>query len=444
MIAFIKKNYHYFLIFILIFCMYNYLFIDRSYADPINNYGFSYALKIGEIPYKDFNLLTTPLYAFIMSLGLFIWDNYFMFLLEQSLLVTIAFYFLNKLFGSNCYLLLLISIILGSLVFNPTYNFMVFLLIIILLYLEKNNKNDYLIGLTIGLSILCKHTVGLFLIIPSLIFYFKDKDKIIKRIIGIVVPCFIFIIYLLITKSFYNFFDLAFLGLFDFANKNGLVSSIWFYFSIVLLIVSLIKTIKDKSNILNYYYLLTFTICIPIFDLCHVLYFILFIVMQFLPYSDKKSLLFLYLLLSYVMVFIWFIQLTKVDKFTLNKGINKFQYTNNYIYHYDMIKKNHKFISKYKNPIVLSSSHYNIMYKISNNKKIDYFDILHYSNFGYNGDQKMINRIKKMHNKYIIIDMIFYESDRSDSQYDKNIVKYIIDNYDEVCENESLHVYYLK
>ena len=69
---------------------------------------------------------------------------------------------------------------------------------------------------------------------------------------------------------------------------------------------------------------------------------------------------------------------------------------------------------------------------------------MHYSNFGYNGDQKMINRIKKMHNKYIIIDMIFYESDRSDSQYDKNIVKYIIDNYDEVDENESLHVYYLK
>ena len=86
------KNYgRYIFIFILVFLIYEWFGYGITYGVPIANYGFSYAIKNGQIPYLDFNTISTPLYAFIMSIGLHVFDNYLMFVIEQSLLVTVMF-----------------------------------------------------------------------------------------------------------------------------------------------------------------------------------------------------------------------------------------------------------------------------------------------------------------------------------------------------------------
>ena len=131
-----------------------------------------------------------------MSIGLFIFDNYLMFIIEQSILVTFMFYFLYKMYDKKAYIVLLSLILFGFYGLLPTYNFMCFLMMVILLYLEKfHNKKDLLVGVFIGLAILSKHTIGVFFIIPSVVFYFKDFKRLFRRGLGALIPGSIFIIY---------------------------------------------------------------------------------------------------------------------------------------------------------------------------------------------------------------------------------------------------------
>ena len=102
----------------------------------------------------------------------------------------------------------------------PSYNIFLYYLLVLLLYLEKNSKSDYLIRFVLGVAVLTKQSVGACLLLPSL-YYIKDFSKIKKRILGFIVPIFLFVVYLVITGSFYSFLDLCVFGLFDFATGNG-------------------------------------------------------------------------------------------------------------------------------------------------------------------------------------------------------------------------------
>ena len=86
--------------------MYVCFFYENCSFDVIWNYGFAHAIRKGEIPYLDFNTISTPLYSFLMSLFLFIKDDMFMFMIGQSLLVTILFYMFFRTFNNRAYLLL--------------------------------------------------------------------------------------------------------------------------------------------------------------------------------------------------------------------------------------------------------------------------------------------------------------------------------------------------
>ena len=151
MVLYLKNNWRkilkYILIYIFVFICYEFLLFFLNTGDAINSFTFSHALRNGEIIYKDFNTVTTPLYAIIMSLGLYVYDNYITFLLEQVLLVTILIYFLEKILEKKTYLFLAIVIVLSCLkVFLPTYNFLILLFMVILYYLEKKHSDkDYLI-----------------------------------------------------------------------------------------------------------------------------------------------------------------------------------------------------------------------------------------------------------------------------------------------------------
>ena len=71
----IEGDYMKYLKYVIIFLLFFYILIipyNMYFEDTIVNYGFSYALSIGEIPYNDFNLIIPLFSPFIYSLVLLI------------------------------------------------------------------------------------------------------------------------------------------------------------------------------------------------------------------------------------------------------------------------------------------------------------------------------------------------------------------------------------
>ena len=278
----VRSNLKY--IFVFVFTLFVMVFFGMytNSWDAIWNYGFSYSMAKGELPYLDFTMIIPPFYNFIMSLGLiFISHNNIVFLIEQAILITVNFYFLYKMYDNRAWMLLPIMCFPIFVSFSPTYNYFLFFLTTIVLYLEEKKKSDYLIGFFLGLTLLTKYTVGIFLLFPSIIYYFKNKKKILKRFVGLTIPCIIFFIYLLITHSLYSFLDLCVFGLFDFASKNTVIHIVYFPLSLILFFVSLFVLTRNRKKILNWYVVFSFFIMIPNFSIYHFFVYVLFFYLVF-------------------------------------------------------------------------------------------------------------------------------------------------------------------
>ena len=434
-------------IFIFSFLVLEFIAYPIANGDPIANYCFSHALVMGEIPYKDFNLISTPLYTFIMSIGLLVFDNYLIFILEQSILITILFYFLFKMYDEKTWFILLSMALPLFYPFSATYNFLCLFFIILIVYFEKNYPDkDYLIGLLIGLASLSKHTTGLFLLIPLIIIYYKDLRKLLKRFIGILIPVLIFLIYLIITKSLFNFIDLSFLGLFDFAGNNTNLKNIYLYLILLVSILLFSLIIKNKKKKYNYYFLVIITICIPLFDLIHFsLLFVSFIIVLLDNIKIKNNLYITSIIVLILFSSLYFICINTRDAL-FYKDVNHFNYMYNLKYDYLMNKKTFNYFDRYKdrNNIILSS--HTMMYDITRDNNINYFDVLLYGNSGYNGTKKLIRKMNKEKNLYIIVDMNKYEEsiNNKKSQYDTKVIDYVLNNYKLIEEEGIFRVYYKK
>ena len=141
--------------------------------------------------------------------------------------------------------------------------------------------------------------------------------------------------------------------------------------------------------------------------------------------------------------FITFYNISKYD-LILNKKFRHFEnilYDKNY-YEQDMLVNN--FINKYqdkgKNVIVIGF--YSARYNINNDNKITYFDVFYEGNFGYNGTKKMIEKIKKMHNYYFFVSKVDVNNKKIDSQINKDVAKYIMNNCKKVDSFKVYNVYY--
>ena len=435
------------LLFIFIFSLlvYTFLGFNINNDDGFNNFGFSYGILHGEIPYLDFNIISTPLYAFYQTIFLLISNQYIMFIIGQCILITIMFYFLFKEFDKKAYYILLVMIGIKYSGFAPTYNFMCLFWFIILMYLEnKHSEKDYLIGLIIGLCALSKHTIGLLLIIPTFIYYYKDIKKIGKRVLGFLIPWLIFIIYLIVNKALFKFIDLCFLGLFDFSSNNGKTFSIYIILTLILFIISIWYYIKNK-NIRNLYFLFTISFAIPIFDLRHFIFYLICFVLMILPSLkeiNKAKLVLIIGLLCELTFFntAFFFGAGKIDYYkNMNHLVGRFDFEINVTNNIKLNKEYQKY--KDKNPIVLSGM--KTFIDVVNDNDIDNYNIFLYGNYGYNGNQKEINKIKKMHNQYFLIDKTNYKNNkRKYDQFNIEIIKYIIKNSKKVENNNYFWLYY--
>ena len=442
----LKKYSKYIFIYIIVLISMSF-FLAYMDGDTPWTYGFSYAISIGEIPYKDFNMVLTPLHSMIMAIPMLISHNILVYYLETSLLITITFYLLFKKYHEKTWLLFLLIFFPLPCMLYPSYNFLLLFLLIIIIYLEEKKSNDYLIGIILGLLFLTKQSVGLCLCLVSFYYLFKDYKKFFKRVGGFLIPVGIFIIYLIITDSLYNFIDLCFLGLFDFAGNNGKVFNILFFVSLILLglVINIIR--KDKSNIAAYYVLMFYSILIPLFDLNHLLYFNFAVVLLYLDKLKIKYKNFpihiILFTLSYIVIF--FIFLDGINGTYPNK-FNNFEFRNMYNQNneFKIRKKMIKYYNNHKNAVLLFSDAY--FYKITNDDKLTYFDLLNYGNHGYNGTKKMINRIKKMDKDTLFIINEYEYRDNIDKrqQINKDIIKYVKDHGKVIKKINGFYIYKLK
>lgn len=447
---FIKKNYKsilkYFGIYLFVCICYIYILYFLKFGDSLSFYAFSHALKNGQVMYNDFNIITTPLYVIFMSLGLHIYDNYLMFIFEQAFLVTLFVYFVNKNLGGKKTLILFLLFIFYIGIFHMTYNFFTLFFLIIIYYLEKNySSKDYLIGFIIGLSILSKHVIGCMLLIPMFIICFRDRCKLFKRFVGVFIPCFIFLIYLVINKSLYSFINLCFLGLFDFSSNNSRPSGVLFYLSILIVIIFIYYIIRHKDKKYLYYLPCSFFFAYPIFDQHHFSYllfiFLFFLLDNYNRKDIKKNKITYVFIVLFIFNILFFISILSLEKNVIKCDSKRFSlfYTNKPLC--NTLREKKKVLDKYcVNSKCTIIDDYGIVYNTSRDADLSYFDVTFYGNLGYDGTNMMIKKIDSLKNNYFVIGT-FCLNDGKYGQHNKEVIDYIIKNKTYVGKDYDFIVY---
>ena len=432
---FIKKNYKFLLIFILSLII-NFLFIDRFYDGP-TQYGMAHAIIMGEIPYIDFNMVSTPLYPFVHSFFLLFYDSYLTFTIVNSLIFTMIFFFADKIIEKHFFTYFLICLLPLFDVVCPSYNLFCKLLIMIILYLEKNKKNDYLIGLFLGLLLLTKHSIGVPIILCSLL-YRRDIKACLKRITGVIIPTIIFAIYLVITKSLYSFIDLTFLGLFDFGSKNKESSMLFIIIFILMFIYYIYDIFKGKSRdkYLSFYGIGTLAFMIPIFDFNHSACALLFFLLIIFVRKDLRLNYYLFntFLVCLLCVFTYlFVRISYTPFY-----IQNFNHFPMFISGHNRFSKVLESYKKYPNSIMIDPN--GVFYDIVLDKKITYFDVPLTGNYGHLGTDNMINKLED--DTYYFISKKY--SNSSVSQFDTKLCDYIIENSRLVDSVSTFNIYYYR
>ena len=420
---YIKKYFKY--IFIFLICLIFLNFTPLS-LDEIWNYSFMHNMYNGLVPYKDFNMVITPFFPFLFSLPFYLFgSNLLVVNICQSVLIVFVYLIFEKLFGKNANILLVLLLFNYDIIY-ASYNFFVFFLFLLLIFIEKKRCNDYLIGIVIGIAVLTKQSVGGALSLVSVYYLFKNYRKIFKRVVGALLPVTIFVIYIFLNNCYREFFDLCIMGMLDFGKENFMGSTFMLVFCALGLYIIIYAIIRDKKNINNYYILAFSSITIPIFDYFHFKFFLLGLIFVFIDKLCLKKvnldLLMYGCLGGIVMVNIFS---SVAGDYVYPNDINHFQYKYISNKHIKETKEVSAALTKYKDKNVLFLFEQSYYYKIFNDIPITYFDLINTGNWGYDGSNKLYNELENNRNCIFVINRYSYGDD---SQMNKTALNYVLDN----------------
>lgn len=300
------------------------LFKNINSLDELWNYNFANCISKGLIPYKDFNMIVTPLLSFINGFALYIFGNQLIIIrilaviLSSCILLVIYKIFKYLKINENIanISIILIEILLIS-IFANDYNFFVIFLFLIITLLELKTLNreynviyNLVIGIILGLCFLTKQTIGILYIIlffiNRLIYMSINKKLELKNIlfnfinvfIGIVIPVSIFFIFLFSTNSLKDFYEYCFLGIKNFKNYVS-YSSLFIngnYYAILvpiswLFILKYIINNKDKILLTLFLFaIVNMAFVIPIADGIHFMIAIIPTLICWVYYLNKNIL----------------------------------------------------------------------------------------------------------------------------------------------------------
>lgn len=425
-----KKKYQYLIVFIIYaFITYIYSFhIINMTGDEIWNYGFAYNIYNGLIPYKDFNMIITPLYPItILPMFMLFNDSIKIFHIYNAIIVGIMLTLSYKKIGIKS--LILYPIIM--LYYVPSYNLFSLFLYIILLEnnTTKSKRKDIFIGLILSLIFLTKQTIGIALLIPGLI---ESKNKK-KTIISFIIPILLIMIYLMLNNALYQFIDYCFLGMLNFTDSNK-TFSIYSIITISISIYFIYKMLKTRK--INYLYGISFQIItIPIADKYHFFVGLYALVYVFLIENtlSKKQILYLILFTNITLITILAVKSIKEKEQTYQykednilKGRliteGQYNYLNNYKSCLNIVNQ-----QKNKKIIVLSSNSY--LFKLVNNQIINKFDLINNGNMGYKGYLGYIEDLNKICRKENCIFIVENYKEEDLGQTNKQIIEYPKEKY---------------
>lgn len=414
--------------------LYN-LICNPVILDEIWNYGFTYNIANGLIPYKDFNMVITPFYPFLGALFLIIFGkSLLVYHIFNALICTGIFYFMKITLNKSYYIVYSILLLVSL----PNYSLFSILLLYIILYLEDNKKNDFLIGIFIGLTFLTKQNIGIMFVLPSILT--KKFKQIKNRTIGFIIPNIIFFLYLIITDSLLSFIDYAFLGLSSFA-ENNILFSMWGTLTIIAIIYLIYQYMITKD--IKVLYLLFFQIiAYPIFDTYHVL-------IPFIPvlgyFLSKLNLVVKVTQVAFV-VFIGIVFAYNINN--ILNGNNRFPNDTNVCKMRILddntisnIKEVSNYLKENKDVYIINDKAY--VYKLESDIPINKFDLLNDGNLGKDGDIRLIKEIEYKCREKVCTFLMREDEIYDDTltQTNRKIINYINDNYKKVGKIIDLTIY---
>ena len=373
---------------------------------------FAHNIYSGLIPYKDFNMILTPFYPFLMSLPFHLFgSSMLVFHIEQAIILVVLCFMLFYLLKEKAWFIILFFFFPLPLSF-PSYNLFLFFLFVLLLILEKKKANDYLIGFVLGLSILTKQSVGFCLFLVSF-YYLKDFKRFSKRTIGMLIPVGVFGIYLIFSNSWKEFLDLCVFGLLDFS--------------------------KNSNGINFYFLLLLYSVMIPLFDTYHFQVAVLALFMLFLTKNFKIPIRPVLFSLGVILGVMLVTLIHRLDlKIIYPNNISHFEYRlldNGSI---QFTKEVNLYMKKNENKeffFLTSNAYY---FRLVNDMPISYIDLINQGNWGYHGSDKLLKVIKNSKKSIFFVD----EGELSlIKQLDKRALLYVINNGEKIDEVGPYDIY---
>ena len=420
--------------------------------DEIWNYNFAKNIADGLVPYKDFNIITTPLLPMLCGIFLKIFANELIVMrILEVILLTAIFYTSYKILEilTKNKIISVIAIILNIYMFKDIfaidYNYANLLIALILTLIELknlektkgeiliyNSKRDFLIGIIAGISILFKQTTGICITLACIgykIFAIQKKENIkefikiaITRLSGAIIPVIIMIIYLIANNALYEFIDYTILGVKTFSNVipyKQLLENVWYIkilaiiipVTIILMFLKVFHNKKDnKILILFAYGISSFVVTFPISDKIHFLtgslitiLAIVYIISKICLKPKNRIIAVLYSIFCGIIAIICFIQIWN-SILNINKYIQSSKETK--LKHYYGITEKEEFrenIIEIGNYIENKKTEGRKVYILDATAAIymipldiynkDY-DMFNKGNLGKNGEQGIIDRIK--------------------------------------------------
>lgn len=482
------------LLFILIFVsIFSIIILNPvSDLDELWNYNFARNVANGLIPYKDFNMIITPLMSFVCGIILKITvDELIVMRVLAALLCTSILYTTYKIFKvldikkeiSIIYIFLIGCLFKYVFCIDYNYGSLLVALIIILLeikfykkdnnFIKANIKQDILLGILAGLSITIKQTTGLFICMALLgnkLLFVRKKEELnvyIKsfsyRFIGIIIPILLMIIYLVLNNAFSEFISYTVLGITEFTNSISYKSLItWDLLGVLSILVPIafiygwIKSVVLEKHreiyLLTIYGLATFVICFPISNKIHFLIGALPIIILILyetynllkrirlEISSKEK---RFILLAVNLVIILFVigySLINLNKYISSgneySNLNHFRYIKISKGLEEHIQRVDEYIKENENVKILDSSA--AVYMIPLDRYNKDFDMFNKGNFGFEGEERIIQEIANSKDiKYLIL------SDKYPRNWQTpvDIIEYIKENKTKTGIIDSFDIY---
>ena len=421
------------LIFVFSFSFVYLFFVDCLGMDAVWNYGFAYNISKGLVPYRDFNMIITPFYSFLSSFFIIILGNYlYSIYILDALCITFIFLIGYKYIGNKMFVLLPSLLWFGY----PSYNVFCLVLYFLLLFVydRKYKNKDFILGVIVSLMFLTKQTVGIMFLLPVLCFSKNRK----KTLLGFLIPCVTFLLYLLCNNCSYEFVDYCFLGMFDFTGGNGGFLNPFFWVEGIIIGYCIYNIVKSKFRDVELIFVLMFQImAFPLFDIQHfILSFVPLLFYVIKESNISKNILIIIFLFFCVLLFQFYDSGSIVSdrkSFMYGKKIDDYGWYESFLKVNDYIKN----VDNDKKVFILFQFAY--LFRLEMGEKPDKYDLINKGNMGYKGDLKYIKEIDDYchSNKCVFL----VPNKKSEYQTDFTIINHVKKKYNKVGEVEVFEVY---